>query len=455
MRTTCFSCWLLVLAVLVFEKKVLRAQAVEFDLANGIHLIVNSIPEAPDVAVEMSYEVGFVDEPKSLVQAAHLLEHLICYSPGAGFESKGAFGWLNQVGMANAETLADWTHYDYVVPKDDVEKVFEIEASRLSLAAFDRRLLLQEAQRVYGETDAVESNPQTGMVKHAFMAIAHAWRHAAPMARVRGGLEDFAEEDLLDFYVNNYQPNRLTVAVTGGIQPAKARQLAEKYLSRFQNSTDSGDSPIDWAHVPAVQQVAWDARPTAVCVAWEPPPNGVQRGGLSLLATLAYGRLTGDAELKKSCAMVFCSNSSWPVGDLPLFVYASVKDSAQLDAVQESLADRFSRYLLQVAREADDTIPQMLFQYEHLQQKSTWATIERTSQTLLSATRSPRQAIRLVLLQDALNRIVMRRLLGSQPSATIERLKSLTEEQWVEIAESALQPRQRHVVRIVPNDHPS
>lgn len=97
------------------------AQVSEFDLANGVHVVVNSVEEAFDVGVETVYEVGFVDEPEAMVQSAHLLEHLVCYAPGDGFESKQAMQWLNREGIANAETMPDFTHYDYASTADNLE----------------------------------------------------------------------------------------------------------------------------------------------------------------------------------------------------------------------------------------------------------------------------------------------------------------------------------------------
>ena len=182
---------------------------------NGVHVIVNPIKEASDVGVESFYEVGFMDEPKGMVQSSHLLGHLVCYSPGAGFEAKEAMNWLNEKGMANAETMPDYTHYDYSVPANDLEKVFEIEAARLTQTKFDADMIAFEAKRVYSETDAVERIPRAGMAKHAFMALSHAWRHQSNEALVRGGLEDMDRGKLFEFYKSTYAPQNLTLIVTG------------------------------------------------------------------------------------------------------------------------------------------------------------------------------------------------------------------------------------------------
>ena len=57
------------------------AQVVSFQLRNGVPVTVNTIDQADDIAVEVAYSVGFLHEPGGMVQASHLLEHLVCFSP--------------------------------------------------------------------------------------------------------------------------------------------------------------------------------------------------------------------------------------------------------------------------------------------------------------------------------------------------------------------------------------
>ena len=201
-------CAAAIAAVLLANSQNTSAQIAEFDLENGIHLIVNPVSEAKDVGVETIYQVGFIDEPAGMVQASHLLEHLVCYSPGAGFETREAMNWLNDVGMANAETLPDMTHYDYAAPAEHLEKILMIEAARLQQTSFDPAIIASEAERVYQETHWVEKSPLAGMAKHAFMALSHVWRHQSTEALVRGGLDEMDPEQLLNFYRQQYRPSQ-------------------------------------------------------------------------------------------------------------------------------------------------------------------------------------------------------------------------------------------------------
>ena len=100
-------------------------------LQNGVTLLLHRVPGVEQVAVEAFYEVGLVHEPAGMAQAAHLLEHLVCNAATASYKAGESMAWLNSVGLANAETMPDWTHYDYMVPADKLERIFQIEAERL------------------------------------------------------------------------------------------------------------------------------------------------------------------------------------------------------------------------------------------------------------------------------------------------------------------------------------
>ncbi len=207
-----------------------KAQMSTFRLSNGVPVTVNTIEQANDVAMETMVDVGFMQEPEGMVQASHLLEHLVCYSPCEGFADREAMSFLNRVGSANAETLPAFTHYDYVVPKEIFGDVVRIEAGRMRNFSFSQDVLEREAKRCYQETDFVEANPQAGMLKHAFMACSHAWRFQSPRALVRGGMETFEPEKLRSFHSLYYTPSHLTIAITGSISDKNSRQLLEEHI---------------------------------------------------------------------------------------------------------------------------------------------------------------------------------------------------------------------------------
>lgn len=425
-------------------------QVVEFDLSNGVHVIVNPVDEATDVGVETFYEVGFMDEPKGMVQSSHLLEHLVSYAPGAGFEAKEAMNWLNQVGMANAETMPDFTHYDYSAPATDLEKIFEIEAARLTQTRFDKDMIAYEAKRVYSETDAVERVPRAGMVKHAFMALAHAWKFKSNEALVRGGLEDMAPEKLHEFYKSTYGPQNLTVAVTGKADADQVKELAQKHLGNIPSTNPKPD--FDWKLAPKRQDILWDSKHRSVCVAWNPPAQKTDQVLISLLGAVVAQKMMMDKELtnEMNVEMISCTNNMWAAGDLPVYVYAMAKPGADLDEIEKKLTAKFKDAMKNGASEQSQMVKSFAMQLEFQSRPKPWKQMQQMAQMISQQGRPADKAMQMVLTQDALQRGISNRLLGKKSAAVIETIKGVDDKDLTRLVKTTLNDANKHVVHIVP-----
>ncbi|MFB3104278.1 MAG: M16 family metallopeptidase, partial [Pseudomonadales bacterium] len=286
-----------------------KAERVVLD--NGVTVLLLPMPEADQVAIETIYNVGFVHEPKGMTQAAHLLEHLACNAATGNYKANEAMNLLNQLGMANAETLPSWTHYDYVLPANKLELALEIEAERLTSLKIDREIVRVEALRCYQETDFVERNPASGMTKHAFMALNQAWRHGMTSALVRGGLEDFSIEELENFHRAFYRPDNLTVVIIGGFNRDQAFELLEEHLGDVRPPKQSRLAAIDWSRIPNRTTVRWDAKVRAVCLAFPPPSNRRDQIALSLLGAALTQELMKDPQINDVANTVTCTNHLW------------------------------------------------------------------------------------------------------------------------------------------------
>ncbi len=387
------------------------AQLASFQLRNGVPVTVNTIEQADDIAMEVAYSVGFLHEPEGMVQASHLLEHLVCFSPCGYFADREAMKFLNEIGMANAETMPDFTHYDYAVPKKDFERIVKIEAQRLAGIRFNHAVVRREAKRCYKETDFVERSPRAGMLKHAFMAFSHAWRFHAERALVRGGMEDFSIERLQRFHSESYHPGRLSIAITGAISAYDARKTLDKHIGVIE-AKHPQPARIDWTKVDARRTVHWDSKVRAICIAWEPPAKQSERTALSVLGLLAMQKLMADPKLNSKFAHVSCSNNIWPVGELPLFVYVTLKTDVDIEDAEPLLRDRFRSELAEACRTAATQLPQIAAQSKL---RLTWEQTTIAARMLERQGKSKSSAIRMCLLQDSLNRIIRSRLVGSQP----------------------------------------
>jgi predicted Zn-dependent peptidase len=132
------------------------------------------------------------------------------------------------VGM-NAGTNLDSTEYFYSLPSNRIELWFLLESQRFLHPVFrefyKERDVVQEENRM-----RVESSPQ-GRLMQEFLATAFA---AHPYRNPPGGwpsdVENLRLSDAKKFFEEYYVPSNITIAIVGDVNPAQARQLAERYF---------------------------------------------------------------------------------------------------------------------------------------------------------------------------------------------------------------------------------
>src|SRR6476620_12657665 len=90
----------------------------EYDLANGLHVILHQDKTAPVVAVSVMYHVWSKDEDTARTGFAHFFEHLLF--EGTDNIKRGEWDRLvtSRGGSSNANTTQDRTYYHVVYPSN-------------------------------------------------------------------------------------------------------------------------------------------------------------------------------------------------------------------------------------------------------------------------------------------------------------------------------------------------
>lgn len=211
-------------------------KAEEFKLDNGLRVIVAENHKAPLVQQMLWYQAGAADEMSGRGGSAHLLEHLLFRGTkkvsGAEFnrimEENGA--------VSNAFTSYDVTVYHQFADVSRLEVLMALEADRmknLNISKEDfeaeRKIVFQERKQV------VENDPQSPF----FERMRHMMWGTSPYGRPVTGLSEeimaLKYEDVLNFYRMNYNPNNAILVLSGDIDAATARKLAEKYYGKLKN----------------------------------------------------------------------------------------------------------------------------------------------------------------------------------------------------------------------------
>src|SRR6187399_1301894 len=103
----------------------------QFQLANGLKVILHSDRSLPLVAVNVWYHVGPANEPAHRSGFAHLFEHLMF--EGSRHVGREFDKLLESVGATNVNGTTSWdrTNYFETVPRDQLELLLWIESDRM------------------------------------------------------------------------------------------------------------------------------------------------------------------------------------------------------------------------------------------------------------------------------------------------------------------------------------
>lgn len=210
-----------------------QRRASEFQLANGMQVVVVPDRRAPVVTHVVWYRVGGADNAPGHSGLAHFLEHLM-------FRSTKTLksGELSRVisrlgGRDNAVTSHDATYYFQRLPKEHLRTAMVMEADRmrnLNLAdddvATEREVVLQERRSV------VDSKPLAILDEliSANLYLNHPYR--TPVIGWEHEIRQYSREAAIAFYRRFYAPNNAILVVAGDVSQDEVKKLAEETYGR-------------------------------------------------------------------------------------------------------------------------------------------------------------------------------------------------------------------------------
>ncbi len=210
------------------------ATVTQFQLANGMTLIVKTDRRAPTVAHMLWVRVGSMDEVDGTTGVAHVLEHMLFkgtpdMKPGEFSRRVAALG-----GRENAFTSRDATGYHQQIPSDKLEDVMRLEADRFARNEWADDEFKREIEVVKEERRLrTEDSPRALMYETANAMTFIASPYRRPVVGWMSDLDAMTPADARDFYRRWYVPANAAVVVAGDVDVAQVRRLAEKYYGRI------------------------------------------------------------------------------------------------------------------------------------------------------------------------------------------------------------------------------
>jgi zinc protease len=223
---------LLVIILLLGSQMALAAGAVtEYQLQNGLKLVVKEDHRAPVVVSQVWYRVGASYEHDGITGVSHVLEHMMF--KGTDAHPPGEFSRIisENGGRENAFTSKDYTAYYQRLEKSRLAVSFELEADRMrNLHLLDKEFQ-KEINVVMEERRLRTEDKPTSLTYEQFVASAFVSSSVRiPTIGWMNDLENMQLSDLQDWYQRWYAPNNAIVVVVGDVEPEAVLALAKKYF---------------------------------------------------------------------------------------------------------------------------------------------------------------------------------------------------------------------------------
>ena len=204
-----------------------------FTLKNGLQVIVIPDHRTPVVTHMIWYKVGSADETAGKSGLAHFLEHLMF--KGTATHPQGQFSQtvIAVGGQENAATSFDYTNYYQRVPREQLARMMEFEADRMTGLVLKDENVLPERDVVLEEYNMrVGNSPDARLTEQMMAALYLNHPYGRPTIGWRQEIEQLNREDALAFYKRFYAPNNATVVIAGDVEPDEVHRIAEATYGR-------------------------------------------------------------------------------------------------------------------------------------------------------------------------------------------------------------------------------
>jgi zinc protease len=232
-------------------------QFVEYDMANGLKVLLHEDHSTPIVAVSVMYHVGSKNEKPKRSGFAHFFEHLLF--EGSENIKRGEFDdYINNAGgMNNANTWYDRTYFYEVLPSNQLALGLWLESERMLHAKVEQVGVETQRQVVKEERRQRTDNQPYGKLLEE--TLKRLYKVHPYKSSVIGSMEDLdaaQEIDYKNFYKDFYRPDNAILSIAGDIDIEQTKKLIETYFKAIPHG--SGEIQRKFPQEPAITQVRRD-----------------------------------------------------------------------------------------------------------------------------------------------------------------------------------------------------
>ncbi|MGI9517817.1 MAG: M16 family metallopeptidase [Pirellulaceae bacterium] len=231
---------LTVLMVLTVSGCQATPQVTEFDLDNGLHVILQPLPTAKTTALVVVYDFGNRHDPAGQSGMAHMAEHLYVTAATENTAARNVQEYVTHYPDGwNAQTGDEYTVIATVFQPERLSDEFSDAADRMRGINVAQSDLDRELPRIESELDNMYDRVPTLAVRN------HGRDHVKPLAHGgrRGGhieqLREVTVEQIQSWLDRHYKPGNAVLVLAGPFDPELAREQIEEQFANIP----AGEAP--------------------------------------------------------------------------------------------------------------------------------------------------------------------------------------------------------------------
>ena len=209
----------------------------EYQLKNGLKVLLFPDPSKPTVTVNITYLVGSRHEGLGETGMAHLLEHMVF--KGSTKHTNIPQELTSHGARPNGSTWLDRTNYfeTFAASDENLKWALDLEADRMVNSFIKKSDLESEFSVVRNEFEMRENSPQN-VLNERVVSSAFLWHnYGKSTIGNRSDLEKVPIDNLQAFYKKYYQPDNAVLVVAGKIDETKTLALVNEYFSAIPRPT--------------------------------------------------------------------------------------------------------------------------------------------------------------------------------------------------------------------------
>lgn len=202
----------------------------EYQLDNGLKVLLFPDPSKPQILVNITYLVGSRHEGYGETGMAHLLEHLVF--KGTPQHPNIPQELTEHGARPNGTTWYDRTNYfeTFSATEENLRWALDLEADRMVNSFIKKEDLESEMTVVRNEFEMGENSPSSILMERV-MSGAYLWHnYGKTTIGARADIENVPIERLQAFYRKYYQPDNAVLLVAGKIDEAKTLEMVAEYF---------------------------------------------------------------------------------------------------------------------------------------------------------------------------------------------------------------------------------